>query len=203
MTAGATVEPLDPVRFLSNFSTGTMGYEIAKACHKQGFDTCLISGPVGIKPPAGIETVKVATTLQMRAAVLAKTKKAQCLIMAAAVCDFRPAKESKKKIKKQAELTLKLIKNPDILAAAGRKKGLARIGFALETGDAVVGAIEKLKTKNLDLIVANEKRKGNDPFGEGKKNFIVIDKELRVRRYSKVSKREFAGILAQEVERLT
>lgn len=202
MTAGATAEPIDPVRFLSNFSTGTMGFEIAKACREKGFDTCLISGTGHIAPPVGVETVKVTTTREMRAAVLLKIKNADCLIMAAAVCDYRPAKEAAKKIKKKETLTLRLIKNPDILAEAGKQKGLVRIGFALETDDTIKNAKKKLKAKKLDLIAANEKGKGNDPFGEGKKDFVVIDKELNARAYKGISKREFAKALAKEAERL-
>lgn len=202
VTAGPTVEPIDPVRFLSNFSTGVMGYEIAKACRDAGFQTCLVTGPVSLEAPAGVDVIKVTTAREMRARVLERAKGADCLIMAAAVCDFRPEKLSGKKIKKSAGITLRLVKNPDILAEATGKAGLIKVGFALETDHAEANAVKKLKAKGLDLIVLNTKKKGTDPFGGGKKDFTLIDSNLRQRRLKGVSKQKLARELAGEVERM-
>ena len=151
VTAGPTVEPIDPVRFFSNFSTGEMGYQIAKACCDAGFETCLITGPVNVTPPRGVKLVRVNTAREMRTSVLREIKGATCLIMAAAVCDFRPEKVSAAKIKKTGSLTLRLVKNPDILSDVGQRKGLIKIGFALETDRAAANAAGKLKAKKLDL----------------------------------------------------
>ena len=202
VTAGPTVEPIDPVRFLSNFSTGEMGYQIARACCEAGFETVLITGPVSVAPPQGAKTVRVNTAREMMANVLKHIKDAHCLIMAAAVCDFRPEKVSAAKIKKTARMTLRLVKNPDILSEAGKKKGLIKIGFALETGRAVENAIGKLKAKSLDLIALNTKCGTENPFGSGKKNFTLIDREMRVRKLKRISKAHLARELVAEVERL-
>jgi phosphopantothenoylcysteine decarboxylase / phosphopantothenate---cysteine ligase len=202
VTAGPTVESIDPVRFLSNFSTGVMGYEIAKACRDAGFQTCLVTGPVSLEAPAGVDVIRVTTAREMRASVLARAKGADCLIMAAAVCDFRPEKVSVKKIKKSAGITLRLVRNPDILAEASGKKGLIKVGFALETDRGESNAVKKLKAKGLDLIVLNTKKKGADPFGGGKKDFTLIDSSLRLRRIRGVSKQKFARELVGEVERM-
>ncbi len=201
VTAGPTVEPIDPVRFLSNFSTGAMGYEIARACRRKGHRTVLITGPVGIKPPAGVEVSGVMTAKQMKEAVTRETKDADALIMAAAVCDFRPAKEALKKIKKKNTLRLDLVKTPDILAGIARGKGLVKIGFALETDDAAENAKGKLRDKKLDIIVLNVKSAKEDPFGEGAKRFVIIDKHSRSKEVNNVSKRQFARVLVEEMQR--
>lgn len=202
VTAGPTVEPIDPVRFLSNFSTGEMGYKVAAACRDAGFETCLISGPVGLKAPRAVRLVKVTTAREMRRSVLKEVRRADCLIMAAAVCDFRPAKTASGKIKKKKSLSLKLVKNPDILTDVGKRKGLVKIGFALETGRAMANAARKLKAKNLDLIALNTKSAEQDPFGRGKKNFVIIVRDKKPRHMKKVSKARLARLLVSEAERL-
>ncbi len=201
VTAGPTVEPIDPVRFLSNFSTGVMGYEIARACRRKGYKTVLITGPVGIRPPAGVEVAGVMTAKQMKEAVTREIKDANALIMAAAVCDFGPAKKACKKIKKKNKLRLNLVKTPDILAGIGCRKGLVKIGFALETDKAVKNAKAKLRDKKLDVIVLNAKSAEEDPFGAGAKKFVIIDRSSRLKEIKDVSKRRFARILVEEMQR--
>lgn len=201
VTAGPTAEPIDPVRFISNFSTGAMGYEAARACRRKGYRTVLITGPVSIKPPAGVDVVNVVTARQMKEAVTRETRSADVLIMAAAVCDFRPAREARKKIKKGKTLRLDLVRTPDILAGVGRRKGLVKIGFALETDNAVKNAKGKLVDKKLDAIVLNVKSAKENPFGPGPKRFVIIDRASRMKEIKNASKRRFAGLLVEEVQR--
>lgn len=158
VTAGPTREPLDPVRFLSNRSSGKMGYALAEVAFYRGAEVTLISGPSFLEPPLGCKLVKVETALEMREAVLDYFSEADVVIKAAAVSDYRPVKKEEKKIKKGAEsLELLLVKNPDILEELGRiKTKQLLIGFAAETELAKEYAAAKLKAKNLDLIVVND-----------------------------------------------
>lgn len=165
VTAGGTQEPIDPVRFIGNGSSGQMGYAIARHALERGAEVTLISGPVKLEPPYGCEFVNVRTTLEMEAAVhgaLKTTPPADILIMAAAVADFRPLKPSSQKIKKEASgraPTIELELNHDILRGLKDQPGLEnllRVGFAAETNDLTFNAEKKLLNKNLDLIVANE-----------------------------------------------
>jgi phosphopantothenoylcysteine decarboxylase/phosphopantothenate--cysteine ligase len=203
VTAGPTIEPLDPVRFISNYSTGTMGYEIAREAVRKGHDTCLVTGPVQLSPPAGVEVVRTQTALEMRDRVMERVEKYDCVVMAAAVCDFRPEERKKDKIKKQEKMTLELVKNPDILTEVGKKEGLVKVGFALETGAGwLENAKEKLQAKNLDLIVTNVKEGARDPFGPGDKDFTIIDREGNAKELKGASKEQCAEIILSEVERL-
>jgi len=159
VTAGPTREELDPVRYISNYSSGKMGYAIARAACSRGARVILVTGPTCLSPPCGVETVAVSSALQMRDAVLARAAEATVIIKAAAVADYRPAETATGKIKKEdaAALTLRLEKNPDILAELGRNKGdRFLVGFAAETADLLQNARKKLQEKNLDLIVAND-----------------------------------------------
>jgi phosphopantothenoylcysteine decarboxylase/phosphopantothenate--cysteine ligase len=159
VTAGPTREELDPVRYISNYSSGKMGYAIARAACNRGARVILVSGPTCLKAPCGVETVAVVSACQMRDAVLARAQEATVIIKAAAVADYRPAEPARQKIKKgEAEaLNLRLEKNPDILAELGRMKGERfLVGFAAETADLLENARKKLEEKNLDLIVAND-----------------------------------------------
>lgn len=159
VTAGPSREPLDPVRYLSNRSSGKMGYALARAAALRGAGVILISGPTALTPPPGVEFVSVETAGQMYDAVLNYHPGADVVIKAAAVADYRPVDTSNKKIKKQGrELSLELTENPDILAELGRRKEGKKllVGFAAETNDVRKYALDKLHRKNLDLLVAND-----------------------------------------------
>jgi len=158
VTAGGNHEPLDPVRFIGNRSSGRQGYAIAAEARNRGAKVILISGPATIDPPHGVELVRVETARQMEQAVHAAIPGADLLVMCAAVADFRASEVAEHKIKKGAgdELVLRLAKNPDILAGIADQKHLVKVGFAAETRDMLTYAREKLARKGLDMIVANE-----------------------------------------------
>lgn len=158
VTAGRTEEPLDPVRYLSNRSSGKMGYALARAASQRGARVTLVSGPVSIPPPEGVALCSVQTAEEMKGAVLLRFPKADVLVMVAAVADFRPRKAAKGKIKKgETDLVLSLERTPDILSlvAKRRKAGQRIVGFALETERCLANARRKLREKELDLIVLN------------------------------------------------
>jgi phosphopantothenoylcysteine decarboxylase/phosphopantothenate--cysteine ligase len=159
VTAGPTREALDPVRFISNRSSGKMGYALAAAAAMRGAAVTLVSGPVAAPGPEGCDVVRVETTAEMYDAVLSRAPKCDVLIAAAAPADYAPASPAGQKMKKGAEpLTIELQPTPDILAECGRRKqpGQLLVGFAAETENLLANAGEKLRSKNLDLIVANE-----------------------------------------------
>lgn len=157
ITSGPTQEPIDPVRYLSNRSSGRMGAALAAAAVRHGHEVVVVSGPVSVPYPPGIQVISVVTTEEMLEAVTEQMLTADWLIAAAAPCDFRPAAISSSKLKKQGRpIELRLVETPDILARVARSKGSRRIvGFALETDRGHTHAREKLKTKNCDLIVLN------------------------------------------------
>ncbi|MCX8082650.1 MAG: hypothetical protein N3D17_04565 [bacterium] len=191
ITAGPTREYIDPVRFISNPSTGKMGYLIAEECVRNGYEVILISGPVYLEIPSGIKCIKVETAEEMRKSVLKYLPQVDVLIMSSAVSDWRPAKKSKEKIKQKKDWSLKLIPNSDILKEVAKIKGDKHkiIGFALETEDIIKNAEKKLKEKKLDLIVANTP----EFFGEGKPSKVIfISKEGQVIEYKKIKKEEVA-----------
>lgn len=162
ITAGPTREYIDPVRFLSNDSSGRMGFALAKAARELGFEVTLIAGPVAIEKPKGVHGIAVVTAREMREAALAEAPQSDIIIMAAAVSDWRPARFSKKKLKRTAgasdRRTIELKANPDILAELCRKKRPRQtiVGFALESDHLEKHAREKLKRKGCDWIVAND-----------------------------------------------
>jgi phosphopantothenoylcysteine decarboxylase/phosphopantothenate--cysteine ligase len=161
VTAGPTREALDPVRFVGNRSSGKMGYALAAAARNKGAAVVLISGPSELKPPAGVEVVRVMTAAQMRDAVVGRAATADVVIMAAAVADYAPAESAAQKVHKdQNEIDLKLVRTPDILAELGRvRAGTDRpllVGFAAETSDVVAQARRKQREKGVDLVVAND-----------------------------------------------
>jgi phosphopantothenoylcysteine decarboxylase/phosphopantothenate--cysteine ligase len=176
VTAGPTREEIDPVRYISNYSSGKMGYAIARAAAWRGARVLLVSGPTCLAPPCGVEVHPVTSALQMRDETLRRAAEATVVIKAAAVADYRPAAPSGQKIKKEetGEITLKLEKNPDILAELGKTKG-GRIlcGFAAETADLTANARKKLQEKNLDLIVANDVTQAGAGF-DGDTNIVRL-----------------------------
>jgi phosphopantothenoylcysteine decarboxylase / phosphopantothenate---cysteine ligase len=158
VTAGPTAEDIDPVRFLTNRSSGKMGYALADAAQRRGAHVVLVSGPTELHPPAGVDWVPVRSTEEMRAAVLDRFQEAGVIIKAAAVSDFRPATASEKKLKRgSGSISLELEPTADILAELGRRKGSRiLVGFAAETHDVAASAREKLERKGADMIVAND-----------------------------------------------
>lgn len=158
VTAGPTREPLDPVRFITNYSSGKMGYAIAKVAHRRGAEVVLVSGPTTITPPMGVKVVAVTTACEMRDAVLAHRDWATVIVKAAAVADYRPRTRASQKIKKkEGELALPLERNPDILSEVARDKGdKIVVGFSMETEDLVGRSQQKLVEKGVDIICAND-----------------------------------------------
>jgi phosphopantothenoylcysteine decarboxylase/phosphopantothenate--cysteine ligase len=179
VTAGPTSEPIDPVRTITNRSSGKMGYALAAAARRRGAAVTLISGPTRLPPPPGLDVVAVETAGEMRRAVLDQVGKATLLIMAAAVADFRPKVVQSTKIKKSSgSVTVELIPTDDILMSVGRRRqGLFVVGFAAETDRVVERASEKLRAKDLDLIVANDVSKPEIGFGADENEVTIIDRE--------------------------
>ena len=159
VTAGPTREEIDPVRYISNYSSGKMGYAIARAARLRGAKVVLVSGPSALPQPVGVERICVTSAAEMKEAVLDRCDEASIIVKAAAVADYRPAHRAEHKMKKHHTdaLNLELEKNPDILSELGRRKGhRILVGFAAETRDLLENARKKLTEKNLDLIVAND-----------------------------------------------
>jgi len=167
VTAGRTEEAVDPVRFLSNRSSGRMGCAIAEAARHAGYPVTLICGPMSVEAPAGVEVVRVVSAREMLEALHQREGEHEILIMAAAVADYRPAEVSPEKLPGGRERhSLELVANPDILASLrGRRDGRVTIGFALETGDGTQRAREKLRVKGCDLIVLNHPLRPGSEFG--------------------------------------
>ena len=176
VTAGPTREALDPVRFITNHSTGRMGYELARAAMLRGAQVTLVSGPTALEPPPFVELVRVESAQQMHDAVMAAAPAQDVVIKAAAVADYRPAHTAGEKIKKSgADLTLELTRTPDILAELGaaRRPGQFLCGFAMETRDLLDNARAKLEKKSADMIVANSLREAGAGFG-GATNHVTL-----------------------------
>ncbi len=193
---------LDPVRFLSNVSTGHMGYETARRGVRMGFQVTLISGPTALKVPKGIHFIPVVTADQMKKAVLKQWPKTDILIMTAAVCDYTPVKFSPSKIKRIKQKTIKFKRTDDILELIGRQKGnRLTMGFALETEQVENNAFRKLKRKNLDFIVANWYGGKNNPFGQNRTSMILMSKSGKKRRLNGVTKSQAAKSLLTEMRR--
>lgn len=203
VTAGPTHEYIDPVRYITNPSTGVMGYEIARRAKLKGHNVTLISGPTNNPKPAGVKVVDVVTAWQMKNAVDKYFAACDCLVMAAAVADFRPQSVFSGKIKKKKSLSLILEQTPDILAGLVHKKaGRIIAGFALETENLIKNAKFKLKNKNLDFIVANLYSKNTIPFGSRNVSLYIIDKEDREEGFINLSKSRLAGIILDRIEKL-
>jgi phosphopantothenoylcysteine decarboxylase/phosphopantothenate--cysteine ligase len=192
VTAGGTQEPVDPVRCLTNHSSGKMGFAVAEAARNRGAEVTLISAPTTLAAPAGIKIVGVKTAEEMLKAVEEAVKKADALIMAAAVADFRPVKAAGKKIKRAdlSDLTLELEKTPDILAQV--KGSFILVGFAAESHDVVANAREKAKRKGLDLIVANDITEKDCGFGTETNRVTIIDSKGKAEELPLLPKGEVA-----------
>ncbi|KPU28277.1 phosphopantothenoylcysteine decarboxylase [Caloranaerobacter sp. TR13] len=204
VTAGPTIEKIDPVRYITNFSSGKMGYVIAIEAKRRGADVILISGPTNLDKPEGVKVVNINTTIEMLKAIEEYFDDADVLIKAAAPLDYRPEVVSDKKIKKQdGNLNIKFVRNPDILAHFGKlKKKQILVGFAAETNDVIENAIKKIKVKNLDFIVANDVTMKNAGFRSNTNIATIIDKEGHKYSYPQMSKEELAKIILDKVQEL-
>ena len=202
VTAGPTQEPLDPIRFISNRSSGKMGYAVARAAVKFGAKVILISGPTHLSSPQGVHLIRIVTARELREAVLKHFPKADVVISAAAVADYRPESRAARKIKKESikGLTIRLVRNPDILGELGKTKGeKVLVGFAAETNQMIANAREKLRRKNLDLIVANDVTKKDSGFEVDTNIVSIISRDGKITSLPKLSKVGVAERILREV----
>jgi len=201
VTAGGTQEPIDPVRHISNPSSGKMGYALASAARDRGAKVTLITAPTSLPEPVGVEVIQVRTAAEMKKAVAKAVAKADALIMAAAVADYQPKTTAKAKIKKETPgLTLELVRTPDILAEV--KGDFIRVGFAAESEDVVANAKKKLQKKQLDLIVANDITDTSSGFGADTNKVTLISRDGKTEKLPLMSKREVADKIMDRVVEL-
>ena len=202
VTAGPTHEAIDPVRVISNSSSGKMGYAVASAARRRGAEVILISGPTSLPVPSGVRFISIKSASDMRREILKEVERADVIVMTAAVSDFTPENYSDKKIKKEDTegITIKLKKNPDILSEISHQPSAIShqrivVGFALETDDMIKNAKEKLKEKNLDFIVANSV----NGFGSDQNKVTIIDKKGNLYDIPQMSKDGVAEIILDKV----
>lgn len=196
ITVGATREEIDPVRFISNRSSGRMGFALAEAALKRGAEVTVVSGITTVAPPSGVKIVQALSAEDMAHAVANETGNASVFIGAAAIADYRPAQRAAEKIKKSEEtLTLILERTPDVLSqvAAARTNGMLVVGFAAETENVVENAVQKLKSKNLDAIVANDVSRSDAGFDTTTNAITIITKNSDPVALPVMSKREAAN----------
>ncbi len=194
VTAGPNAEPIDPVRFITNRSTGKMGFAMARVAWRRGAEVTLVSGPTALTPPRGVRFCPIRTAREMRQAVWEHYPQATMVISAAAVADYRPAQVAPQKLKKREEnFTIELTRNPDILAELGRQKGhRLLVGFATETEEVLSNAVRKLRGKNLDLIVANDVTQEGAGFAHDTNIVTLIDRSEQIETLPLMSKDEVA-----------
>jgi len=207
VTAGATVEPIDPVRYLSNRSSGKMGYALARAARRRGASVILVSGPTALLPPAGVTFRAVKTAEDMKRAVLDHCPECHVIIKAAAVADYRPRKTAPRKIKKNADsFSLELERTPDILAQLGALKktySYFLVGFAAETESLLSNAKAKLTAKNLDLIVANDVSRSDAGFEADTNRVKILYRDGTVEDVPLMSKDRVADLVLDRIKSLT
>jgi phosphopantothenoylcysteine decarboxylase/phosphopantothenate--cysteine ligase len=204
VTAGPTQEPLDPVRYITNLSSGKMGYALATAARHRGASVTLISGPCAMPAPPGVKIINVRTALEMHEAVMKNFTKATVIVKAAAVADYRPESVSEEKIKKSKGLAgIRLVPNPDIIAEIGAKKtrGIL-VGFAMETQELLANARLKLARKKMDMIVANSLREEGAGFGTDTNIVTIIDSNGKEIRLDKMTKSQVAHRILDHVKTL-
>jgi phosphopantothenoylcysteine decarboxylase/phosphopantothenate--cysteine ligase len=206
ITAGATREPIDPVRFLSNHSSGRMGFALARAARARGAEVTLVAGVTSVDPPSDVRLIKTTTAAQMHRAVIENAANATIFIAAAAVADYAPARTADQKIKKtKPSMQLELERTPDILGdlAAMRRNGQLIIGFAAETENLIQHATEKLKKKGLDAIVANDVSNSDSGFdSENNAVAIVFHDDREIVQLPLMSKTETAQRILDEIAKL-
>ena len=207
ITAGPTREPIDPVRYISNRSSGKMGYAIAEAALEAGHDVTLISGPVNLDPSRSAHVISVSTSDQMYSAVHRHARECDVLVMCAAVADYKPQKVSRTKIKKRNEtLSLELVPTRDILASLSKQgREFLLVGFAAETNDIEENARQKLRAKNCDIIVANDVSRADSGMESDANEVTIFFRNGEKKKISRASKktiaRELVKILANSREK--
>lgn len=204
VTAGPTWEPIDPVRFIGNRSTGKMGFAVAAEAFARGADVTLVVGPGALDPPEGPDVVRIITADEMRAAVLEASRGADAVVMAAAVADFRPDVAAEEKLKKEGgPPQVRLVATPDILAELGAAQGdLVLVGFAAETQDVEQGGREKLRRKGLDLLVANEVGREGTGFGSETNRAAIIAADGQDEPLREWTKLELASAICDRLAKL-
>lgn len=200
ISAGPTVERIDPIRFITNRSTGKMGYAIAKVAAEMGAEVTLVSGPTQLATPVGVRRVNIESALEMYEVFMQEMDLQDIIIKTAAVADYRPAAPSEQKIKKsEGELTMSFVRNPDILKAIGeRKKHQILVGFAAETEHVLDYAKGKIDKKNLDFIVANNVSQEGAGFGTDTNLVTIIDKAHHAEALPKMTKEEVAKVILEK-----
>jgi phosphopantothenoylcysteine decarboxylase/phosphopantothenate--cysteine ligase len=204
ITAGPTQEPFDPVRFISNYSSGKMGYALALMARRRGATVTLVSGPTALPTPRGCEFVPVQTAVEMRDAVMACLEKASVVIKAAAVADYRPAVCEPGKIKKkEGSMAVSLERNPDIITEIGQRKGdRILVGFSMESDHLLEYAKSKLMEKGMDFIVANDVTESGAGFGSDTNVVRILDRGGRVEEFPLMNKIDVAGVVLDRVKKL-
>ena len=201
VSAGGTMEPIDPVRVITNHSSGKMGYALAEAARDRGADVVLVTAPTSLADPALVKVVQVRTAEEMGQAIQEHVTKASALVMAAAVADYRPTETAGQKIKKAADdLNISLAKTTDILKSA--KGNFVRVGFAAESQNLVENAKAKVGSKNLDLIAANDITAEGSGFGSDTNKVTLIDRDLAVEELPLLSKYEVSNQILDRVKGL-
>ncbi len=200
VTAGPTREFIDPVRFLSNRSSGRMGYSLARAAARRGAEVTLVSGPTALTPPPGVSFVPVQTAEEMREAVLQHLGAATIVIKAAAVADYRAKHPAATKIKRRQDVTLELTPNPDILAeVAARGTGAFIVGFAAETDQVLANARAKLQAKNIDLLVVNDVSRRDIGFDAEDNQVLLLDRWGGERALPRMAKADLADEILSHI----
>ena len=201
VSAGGTQEPIDPVRIITNRSSGKMGYAISEAARDRGATVTLVTAPTGLPEPVATRVVKVSTAMEMRDAVLQSVAGADVLIMAAAVADYRPISAAPQKLKKGSETwSIELDKNPDILEEAGGT--FLKVGFAAESENLLENAVDKVIRKSLDMIVANDVTTEGSGFGADTNEVLLVDRNGDVEKLPLMSKYEVAHRILDRVREL-
>jgi phosphopantothenoylcysteine decarboxylase/phosphopantothenate--cysteine ligase len=201
ISAGPTREPIDPVRFISNYSTGYMGSRLAVEALARGHGVVVVRGPTEEPMPAGARVVAVETSDEMARALRREAARADAVLMAAAVCDFQPLRVASRKLARRAHRSLRLQATPDLIAELPRRTGQVRAGFALETGAVIARAQRKLRAKRLDLVLA-QRANGEGPFGRRSVRAWLVDRQGHVAALGARSKQAIARLLLDKVEAL-
>jgi len=205
VSAGPTQEKIDPVRYISNRSSGKMGYAVAEAARSRGATVTLVSGPVSLEAPEGVRLIHVESAGEMKAAMDEAAAEADVIVMTAAVADYRAASPADRKIKKDAEeIQIALVRNEDILAGLGKTKraGQVLVGFAAETNDLIAFAASKLKCKNADLFVANDVSRGDIGFSADENEVHLLFADGRTVKIDKAPKKHIANAILDAVKEL-